>query len=162
MDSAPRPPDESARQRALEDLQLLDTPAEREFDDITLLASFICGTPIALISLVDKDRQWFKSRVGLDVPETPRDIALCAHAILGDGIFEVTDAATDVRFKDSPVVTGDPHLRFYAGVPLKTSDNHNVGTLCVIDREPRRLDESQRAALKALGRQIMRLVELRR
>ena len=162
MDSAPRPPDESARQRALEDLQLLDTPAEREFDDITLLASFICGTPIALISLVDKDRQWFKSRVGLDVPETPRDIALCAHAILGDDIFEVTDAATDKRFKDNPVVTGDPHLRFYAGVPLKTSDNHNVGTLCVIDREPRRLDESQRAALKALGRQIMRLVELRR
>ncbi len=162
MDSASRPLDEAARQRALEDLQLLDTPAEQEFDDITLLASFICGTPIALISLVDKDRQWFKSRVGLDVPETPRDIALCAHAILGDDIFEVTDAATDERFKDNPVVTGDPHLRFYAGVPLKTSDNHNVGTLCVIDREPRSLSDQQRSALEALGRQIMRLVELRR
>ena len=140
---------------------MLDTPAEQEFDDITLLASFICNTPIALISLVDKDRQWFKSRVGLDITETPRDIALCAHAILGDDIFEVTDAATDERFKDNPVVTGDLHLRFYAGVPLKTSDNHNVGTLCVIDRKPRRLDETQHAALKALARQIMRLVELR-
>lgn len=162
MESASFPPDEAARQRALDELHILDTPAEQEFDDITLLASFICGTPIALISLVDKDRQWFKSRVGLDIPETPRDISLCAHAILGDDIFEVTDAAADERFKDNPVVTGDLHLRFYAGVPLKTSDDHNVGTLCVIDREPRRLNESQRAALKALGRQIMRLVELRK
>ncbi|MFZ9932262.1 MAG: PAS domain S-box protein [Chthoniobacterales bacterium] len=162
MESAPLAPDEVARQRALDDLQLLDTPAEEEFDDITLLASFICDTPIALISLVDKDRQWFKSRVGLDIPETPRDIALCSHAILGDDVFEVTDAAADERFKDNPVVTGDLHLRFYAGVPLKTSDNYNVGTLCVIDRHPRQLDDSQRAALKALGRQIMRLVELRK
>jgi hypothetical protein len=103
---------EAARQRALEDLQLLDTAAEQEFDDITLLASFICGTPIALMSLVDKNRQWFKNRVGLDVPETPRDIALCAHAILGDGIFEVTDAAMDERFKDNPVVTWSPSLRW--------------------------------------------------
>ncbi len=162
MESAPFAPDEAARQRALEELQLLDTPAEQEFDDITLLASFICDTPIALISLVDKDRQWFKSRVGLDMPETPRDISLCAHAILGDDVFEVKDASADERFKDNPVVTGDLHLRFYAGVPLKTSDNHNVGTLCVIDREPRQLGETQRAALRALGRQIMRLVELRR
>ena len=162
MDAAPRPTDEEARQRALEDLMLLDTPAEQEFDDITLLASFICDTPIALISLVDKDRQWFKSRVGLDIPETPRDIALCAHAILGDDVFEVPDATQDKRFTDNPVVTGDLHLRFYAGVPLKTSDDHNVGTLCVIDRKPRRLSESQRAALRALGRQIMRLVELRK
>ncbi|MGA0177063.1 MAG: GAF domain-containing protein, partial [Chthoniobacterales bacterium] len=145
MESAPLAPDEVARQRALDDLQLLDTPAEEEFDDITLLASFICDTPIALISLVDKDRQWFKSRVGLDIPETPRDIALCSHAILGDDVFEVTDAAADERFKDNPVVTGDLHLRFYAGVPLKTSDNYNVGTLCVIDRHPRQLDDSQRA-----------------
>jgi PAS domain S-box-containing protein len=162
MESALLASDEAARQRALDELQLLDTPAEQEFDDITLLASFICDTPIALISLVDKDRQWFKSRVGLDIPETPRDISLCAHAILGDDVFEVTDAASDERFKDNPVVTGDLHLRFYAGVPLKTSDNHNVGTLCVIDREPRQLGESQRAALKALARQIMRLVELRK
>ncbi|MBU3665966.1 MAG: PAS domain S-box protein [Chthoniobacterales bacterium] len=162
MKSAPLPSDELARQRALQDLHLLDTPAEQEFDDITLLASFICETPIALISLVDKDRQWFKSRVGLDIPETPRDIALCAHAILGDEIFEVVDAAADERFKDNPVVTGDLHLRFYAGVPLKTLDNHNVGTLCVIDRKPRQLTDAQRAALKALGRQIMRLVELRK
>jgi GAF domain-containing protein len=137
MQSAPFPPDEAARQRALDDLQLLDTPAEQEFDDITLLASFICDTPIALISLVDKDRQWFKSRIGLDVPQTPRDIAFCAYAILGDEMFEVQDAAADLRFADNPVVTGEPHLRFYAGIPLKTSDNQNVGTLCVIDREPR-------------------------
>ncbi|MEY3481870.1 MAG: hypothetical protein RIQ71_2645 [Verrucomicrobiota bacterium] len=154
--------DESARQRALDDLGLLDTPAEQEFDDITLLASFICDTPIALISLVDKDRQWFKSRVGLEIAETPRDIAFCAHAILDDDIFEVSDAAADERFADNPVVTGEPHLRFYAGVPLKTLDDHNVGTLCVIDRKPRRLSEQQRSALRALGRQIMRLVELRK
>ncbi|MFM8789231.1 MAG: sensor histidine kinase [Chthoniobacterales bacterium] len=162
MEFAPPAPDEAARQRALDELQLLDTPAEQEFDDITLLASFICGTPIALISLVDKDRQWFKSRVGIDIAETPRDIALCSHAILGDDIFEVTDAAQDKRFTDNPVVTGDLHLRFYAGVPLKTSDDHNVGTLCVIDRKPRKLTEPQRDALRALGRQIMRLFELRK
>ncbi|MFM7373912.1 MAG: GAF domain-containing protein, partial [Chthoniobacterales bacterium] len=161
MEFAPPAPDEAARQRALDELQLLDTPAEQEFDDITLLASFICGTPIALISLVDRDRQWFKSRVGIDIAETPRDIALCSHAILGDDIFEVTDAAQDKRFTDNPVVTGDLHLRFYAGVPLKTSDDHNVGTLCVIDRKPRKLTDPQRDALRALGRQIMRLVELR-
>ena len=161
MQSAPLAPDEADRQRALDGLELLDTPAEQEFDDITLLASFICGTPIALISLIDRGRQWFKSRVGIDIAETPRDIALCSHAILGDDVFEVTDASVDKRFTDNPVVTGDLHLRFYAGVPLKTSDNHNVGTLCVIDREPRRLSEPQRDALKALGRQIMRLVELR-
>jgi PAS domain S-box-containing protein len=161
MQAPPRPTDEEARQRALDDLSLLDTPAEQEFDDITLLASFICDTPIALISLVDKDRQWFKSRVGIDIEETPRDIALCAHAILGDDVFEVPDASLDKRFADNPVVTGDLHLRFYAGVPLKTSNDHNVGTLCVIDRNPRRLSEEQRAALRALGRQIMRLVELR-
>jgi hypothetical protein len=98
MQPASLPTDEDARLRALQELQLLDTPAEQEFDDITLLASFICDTPIALISLVDKDRQWFKSHVGLDIPETPRDIALCAHAILGDDIFEVREAAADERF----------------------------------------------------------------
>lgn len=162
MESAPFASDEAARQRALEELRLLDTPAEQEFDDITLLASFICEAPIALISLVDKDRQWFKSRVGLDIPETPRNIAFCAHAILGNDIFEVSDAVLDPRFADNPVVTNDPHLRFYAGVPLRTLDQHNVGTLCVIDRKPRQLTEPQRAALKALGRQVMRLVELRK
>ncbi len=162
MEPALLPSDEGARLRALEELQLLDSPAEQEFDDITLLASFICEAPIALISLVDKDRQWFKSRVGLDISETPRDIAFCAHAILGDDVFEVPDAAADQRFADNPVVTSDPHLRFYAGMPLKTSDNHNIGTLCVIDRKPRHLSEEQRAALRALGRQIMRLVELRK
>jgi PAS domain S-box-containing protein len=162
MEPASLPLDEDARLRALEELQLLDSPAEQEFDDITLLASFICDTPIALISLIDKDRQWFKSRVGLDIPETPRNIAFCAHAILGDDVFEVPDAAADQRFADNPVVTSDPHLRFYAGMPLKTSDNHNIGTLCVIDRNPRRLNDAQREALRALGRQIMRLVELRK
>jgi PAS domain S-box-containing protein len=162
MQSALLAAEEKARQLALDELGLLDTPAEQEFDDITLLASFVCDTPIALISLVDKDRQWFKSRVGLDISETPRDIALCAHAILGDDLFEVPDAAEDKRFTDNPVVTGDLHLRFYAGMPLTTSDNHNVGTLCVIDSKPRRLSESQRAALRALGRQVMRLVELRK
>lgn len=161
MQSAPLAPDEDARQRSLEQLHLLDTPADQEFDDITLLASFICQAPIALISLVDKDRQWFKSRVGLEVAETPRDISFCAHSILGNDLFEVPDAAADARFADNPVVTGHPYLRFYAGIPLTTSDNHNIGTLCVIDRKPRLLTEDQRSALRALGRQVMRLVELR-
>lgn len=162
MQSAPKATGEEARQHALDDLGLLDTPSEREFDDVALLASFLCDAPIALISLVDKDRQWFKSRVGIDIAETPRDIAICAHAILGEDVFEVGDAAADPRFADNPLVTGDPHLRFYAGVPLKTSDAQAIGTLCVIDRVPRHLDPRQRTALQALGRQVMRLIELRR
>jgi len=125
----------------LRGLLLLDTPAEQEFDDIISLAACICETPIALISLVDQDRQWFKSRVGLAVPQTPRNVAFCAHAILGDDILEVQDATEDPRFADNPIVTSDPFLRFYAGIPLKTIDNYNVGTLCVIDRVPRALSE---------------------
>jgi len=161
MQPAVLPPYEDSRLEALRGLLLLDTPAEQEFDDITSLAACICETPIALISLVDQDRQWFKSRVGLAVPQTPRNVAFCAHAILGDDILEVQDATEDPRFADNPIVTSDPFLRFYAGIPLKTTDNYNVGTLCVIDRVPRALSEQQRNALSALGRQVMRLVELR-
>ena len=162
MESARLPSSEVARQRDLDELDLVDTPAEEEFDDITRLASFICQVPIALISLIDHDRQWFKSHTGLDVRETSRDIALCAHAILDDDIFEVPDASLDPRFADNPVVTGEPNLRFYAGVPLKTADDHNIGTLCVIDHKPGKLSQAQRSALRALGRQVIRLAELRK
>jgi PAS domain S-box-containing protein len=161
MLTAPLHPNETERLQALRNAHLLDTPEEQEYDDITTLASFICDTPIALVSLVDEDRQWFKSRVGLEAKQTPRDIAFCSHAILEDDIFEIQDASTDIRFADNPLVTGDLHLRFYAGVPLTTYDQHSIGTLCVIDSVPHALSEKQREGLRALGRQIMRIVELR-
>ena len=153
--------DEASRQKALEELEVLDTPAEQEFDDIAALASFICQTPIALISLIDRERQWFKSHHGLEVQEMSRDISFCGHAILGDDLFEVPDALADERFADNPIVTGGPQVRFYAGVPLRTQDDHKIGTICVVDSKPRQLTDDQRAALKALARQVMRLFELR-
>ena len=161
MLTAPLPHSEIERLQALRKLHLLDTAEEQEYDDITSLASLICETPIALVSLVDKDRQWFKSRVGLEAKQTSRDIAFCSHAILEDDIFEIQDASTDIRFADNPLVTGDLHLRFYAGVPLTTCDQHSIGTLCVIDTVPHALSEKQREGLRSLGRQIMRIVELR-
>lgn len=160
MPPALLPADEIRRLRALRQLDLLDTPPEQEYDDITGLASFICQTPMALICLVDAERQWFKSRLGVDVAETPRDISVCAHAILGDELFEVSDALDDERFRDNPLVQGEPYARFYAGVPLSTSDNHRIGTLCVMDTKPRRLTEQQKAGLRILARQVMRLIEL--
>jgi hypothetical protein len=161
MLTAPLPHSEIERLQALRKLHLLDTAEEQEYDDITSLASLICETPIALVSLVDKDRQWFKSRVGLEAKQTSRDIAFCSHAILEDDIFEIQDASTDIRFADNLLVTGDLHLRFYAGVPLTTYDHHSIGTLCVIDSVPHALSEKQREGLRSLGRQIMRIVELR-
>jgi len=162
MKIAPLPLDEDARLRALHDADLLDTPAEAGFDDLAAVASALCGTPIALVSLVDRERQWFKAKVGLDAPETPRDVAFCAHAILGNGVFMVEDAFEDERFADNPLVAGEPHVRFYAGAPLVTNEGHALGTLCVIDHEPRTLDAGTRAALDALGRQVVRMIELRR
>ena len=159
--AAPTPPRELSRLAALLRYEILDTPDESAFDDFAQLAAYICGTPIALISLVDDHRQWFKSRVGLDVSETPRDISFCTHTIEGSGVFEVEDAQRDQRFRNNPLVTGDPHIRFYAGAPLTTPDGFNLGTLCVIDRQPRRLSEAQLAALARLSRQIMRLFEER-
>lgn len=156
------PPNEAWRLAALRNYDVLDTPPELGFDDLTLLASQICQTPIALVSLVDEDRQWFKAKVGLDVAETPRDFAFCAHAILyQDDLLEVIDAQLDRRFSDNPLVTADPHIRFYAGAPLITPNGYALGTLCVIDYVPRQLDESQKQALRALSRHVVALLELR-
>ena len=155
------PLDEAARLDALRRYDILDTPAEAEFDDIAFLASTICGTPIGLISLVDMDRQWFKSKFGIDASEMARSISFCGHAIHADEIFEVTDTHDDARFVDNPLVENDPSIRFYAGAPLITSDGYRLGTLCVVDRKPRQLSASQRLALEALSRQVVRLMELR-
>ncbi len=153
---------EQARLASLHSYDVLDTPPEAEFDDFTRLASQICGTPIALISLVDAGRQWFKSRVGLDIGETPRELAFCAYTVLGDNIFEVPDTLKDERFADHPLVTGAPDIRFYAGAPLHASDGSNIGSVCVIDHVPHHLTDGQRDALTTLGRQIMRQLELRK
>lgn len=159
--SLQQPPRELSRLAALLRYEILDTPDESAFDDFTHLAAYICQTPIALISLVDDHRQWFKSRLGLDVSETPREISFCAHTIEGQNIFEIHDALQDPRFRNNPLVLGGPHVRFYAGAPLTTPDGYNLGTLCVIDNQPRQLDEAQRGALTRLSRQIMRLFEER-
>ena len=163
MVSTPSPstPRELSRLAALLRYEILDTPDEAAFDDITQLAARYCGTPIALISLVDGERQWFKSRLGLDVSETPRQISFCTHTIEGDGIFEVADARQDPRFADNPLVREGPRVRFYAGTPLTTPDGHNLGTLCVIDQQPRQLSAEQRDTLERLGRQVTRLFEER-
>ena len=152
---------EAGRLAALRSLHLLDTDAEQAYDDITRLAARICEVPIALVSLVDEDRQWFKSRVGLDVCETPRGTSFCVHAIHQQGIFLVPDATADPRFCDNPLVTGDPHIRFYAGVPLVTAEGHALGSLCVIDRCPRFLSPDRQDALFALGRLVVAQMELR-
>lgn len=159
--SLPPPPRELSRLAALLRYEILDTPDESAFDDFTHLAAHICQTPIALISLVDDHRQWFKSRLGLDISETPREISFCAHTIEGPNLFEVNDALQDPRFSNNPLVQGGPHVRFYAGAPLTTPDGYNLGTLCVIDQQPRALDDAQREALTRLSRQIMRLFEER-
>jgi len=161
MMRAALPPNESARLATLLSFDILDSPAETEFDDLTRLASQICETPIALISLIDADRQWFKSRVGLDAGATPRELAFCSHAILADDVMVVQNATDDVRFADNPLVEGDPGIRFYAGMPLTAKDGNHMGTLCVIDRVPRTLSAMQIGALRTLGRQVVRQMELR-
>lgn len=155
------PSNEPARLAALRRYHLLDTDPEQGFDDLTYLASMIFGTQIALVSLVDEKRQWFKSRHGIDALETSREISFCGHAILQDKPFVVEDAAIDRRFLDNPLVTGDPYIRFYAGAPLVDGEGYALGTLCVIDREPRKISQVQATALSALARQAIYLIETR-
>lgn len=157
----PVPPDETGRLAALRGLHMLDTPPEDDFDQIVALASRICGTPMSLVSLVDEDRQWFKAKVGLEKDESARDVSFCAYAILGRDLMVVPDARQDRRFADNPAVTVDPGIRFYAGAPLVTSDGYGVGTLCVVDGQPRTLSLEQLQALRALARQVTAQMELR-
>ena len=153
---------EDRRVAALQAYGILDTPREEEFDAIVKVVSTICGAPISVINLIDKERQWFKAEVGLGVRETPRPASICAHAILQPGLFIVPDTLEDRRFADNPLVTGVPHLRFYAGALLETPDGLPLGTICVLDYKPRRLDDSQQALLRLMAQQIMKLIELRR
>jgi diguanylate cyclase len=152
MQSAPHREDESECLQALHDLEVLDSEPEAEFDALVRVASIMCAMPIALISLVDTDRQWFKANMGLpDAAQTPRDISFCGHAVLGEGVFEISDARLDLRFADNPLVTGPPHVRHYAGAPVRLDDGRCVGTICVVNPVPGRLDERQREALSALA-----------
>ena len=162
MMSAPLHPQESARLAALQRYEILDTLPGAEFDDLTQLASQICGTPMAMISLIDDRRQWFKSKVGTTDQETLREHAFCGYTILQDDLLEVPNALDDTRFRHNPLVIGQPEIRFYAGAPLTTPDGYNLGSLCVIDQIPRQLTPEQRSALKRLGRQVMAQLELRR
>jgi signal transduction histidine kinase len=159
---APLPDDEHSRLAALHDAQVLDTAPEQDFDDIALLASEICGTPMGVVSLIDADRQWFKAKIGLDKEETHRDLAFCAHAVQGHELLEVPDATADVRFADNPLVVGPDNIRFYAGAPVVLDGTHSVGTVCVIDTVPRELTPAQRRALRSLARHASVQLELRR
>jgi GAF domain-containing protein len=159
---APLPDNEAARLEALRQYQILDTAPEQAFDDITRLAAFICGTPTAIMALIDRERQWFKSRVGEPNSETPREQAFCAHTILQPDLLEVEDAQKDSRFADNPLVTGGPHIRFYAGQPLITSGGHSLGSLCVIGQHPRKLSNEQKTCMESLARTVMTTMELRR
>lgn len=157
------PVDEVQRVRDLRAYDVIDTPPERAFDDIARLAARLCGTPIALVSLVDATRQWFKARVGVDGTETPRNVSFCAHAILHpQDVLVVPDTRLDPRFADNPQVTGPPHYRFYAGAPIVTPAGHAMGTVCVLDHQPRTLSPEDREALQALAARVATELELRR
>jgi GAF domain-containing protein len=160
--SAPLQHSEKKRLQVLWQYDVLDSVPEEMFDDLTELAARICEAPIALISLVDEHRQWFKSKVGVTVKETSRDISFCSHAIEQEGLFIIPDATKDKRFSHNPLVTSDPKIRFYAGAPLITPDGHALGTLCVIDKVPRELRLEQQQALRVLARHVMTQLELRR
>jgi GAF domain-containing protein len=159
--AAPTPSMEAARVVALNRYAILDSEPEQSFDDLVILAANICKTPMAMLSLVDDHRQWFKSKVGVEVRETPRDCSICAHAIQQSDLFIVPDTLQDARFRESALVLGEPYIRFYAGAPLINEDGFALGTMCVADRQPRTLDEEQKEALRALGRLALRQMELR-
>lgn len=151
MQEARFPENEASRVAALRNLGILDTAREERFDRYTRITARAFDVPIALISLLDRDRQWFKSAQGLDAVETPRSMSFCGHAILGDGVFEVRDALHDPRFRDNPLVLDSPNIRFYAGAPLETPERHKLGTLCIIDRIPRRLNSDEKTILENLA-----------
>jgi anti-sigma regulatory factor (Ser/Thr protein kinase) len=153
---------EQARVEAIRSYKILDTDPEKAFDDLAILASHICGTPVALISLIDSDRQWFKSRIGISVTETPLEVSFCAKAIQQSDLFVVPDATKDPRFSSNPFVVSDPKIRFYAGAPFTSADGYPLGTLCVVDVVPRQLSASQQNALLALSRQVQAQFELRK
>jgi len=152
---------ELERLQALKNYNILDTPQESEFDDIVAQAAAICNTPISLISLITEERQWFKASIGLEVKETPRSVSFCHYAIEEEAVLEIPNALMDLRFFKNPLVTGNPNMRFYAGAPLVTPQGHKLGTLCVIDTEPRELSEEQRFALAELAEQVVVQMELR-
>lgn len=158
----PVPKNEARRLKVLWEYQILDTVPEALFDDLTELAALICEAPIALISLVDSERQWFKAKVGITLNETSRDVSFCAHAINQPDLFIIPDATQDPRFAKNPLVVAEPRIRFYAGAPLVTADNHALGTLCVIDKVPRELKAEQKSALRLLARIVVSQLELRR
>ena len=158
---APVHPQESARLGALRRYGILDTPRERDFDDVVAFAAALCGAPMSTITLIDADRQWFKAEVGMGFSESPREMTFCAHAILDDDFIEIPDTLADPRTRDFPFCSGEPHLRFYAGALLRSGDGHPIGTLCVIDTAPRRLTDVQRQGLRVLATQVMAQIELR-
>src|SRR5437867_7706717 len=162
MTPARIPENEKKRLKVLWQYSVLDTVPEEIFDDLTELAARICGAPIAMITLVDEKRQWFKSKIGVSVSETSRDISFCGHAIMQQELFIIPDATKDERFSHNPLVTSDPKIRFYAGAPLITPDGHALGTLCVIDKVPRELRPEQKSALRGLARNVMTQLELPR
>lgn len=155
--------DDPSRNETLRGYGVLDTPNEPDFDAVVREAAKVLGTPIALISLLDENRQWFKAKVGLQASETPLSISFCTHAVRGPDVFQIGDATKDARFKDNPLVTGDPSIRFYAGAPLKTSTGARIGTLCVIDNQPRQpISDDQKTQLSRLADRVMAILEERK
>lgn len=153
---------EPERLRALRRYHILDTEPEQAFNDLAQLAAFVCSTPMAMVSLIDERRQWFKARTGVDVAQIPREHAFCQYAMRAEDVYEIPDTAADPRFDHNPLVTGSPYIRFYSGAPLLTPEGQCVGTLCALDVVPRQLSPDQREALRVLARQVMALLELRR